>query len=75
MRREQPNYVKESAEPPPLDCRSPLFIYERELEGSKHTKKFLTTDMASIFESNDFQQGERATESAHRKVELQSPAV
>ena len=29
----------------------------------------------SIFESRDFQHGERATESAHRKVELQSPLV
>lgn len=29
--------------------------------------------MANIFESNEPQRGERATEKAHRKVELQSP--
>lgn len=28
----------------------------------------------NIFECNDVQQGDRATENAHRKVELQSPA-
>lgn len=30
--------------------------------------------MANIFESGALQDGQRATESAHRKIELQSPA-